>query len=125
MERQKEIIIKLIDHYLRSRADEEMIRWGHWRWECPSDRTAKDENDFEPLSLLVPIYILQEEIPDLIVPITIKKQRRYGIVFEVETVLSIEDAYKCAMLVDPGFKSLWLTHDNVMEYIEKQSSQKL
>lgn len=124
MDDQKEIIIQLIDHYLRSQSAGDMIEWGHWRWECPSDRTAKDENDFEPLSLLFPIYILtkKREIPDLIVSITIKKQRRSKVVFEVETVLSIEEAYKSAMLVNPGLeKTSWLTHENVMKYIQKRT----
>lgn len=117
----------VIEYQLRSQEGGEMLKWGHWRWECPSNRTAKDESDFEPLSLLSPIYILTERkaIPDLIVPITIKKPKGAAAVFEVETVLSIEDAYKCAMLVDPYFESLWLIHDNVMEYIKEQSPKKL
>ena len=127
IEDQKELIRKLIEYQLRSQEGGEMLKWGHWRWECPSNRTAKDESDFEPLSLLSPIYILTERkaIPDLIVPITIKKPKGAAAVFEVETVLSIEDAYKCAMLVDPYFESLWLIHDNVMEYIKEQSPKKL
>lgn len=129
IEDQKELIRKLIEYQLRSQEGGKMLKWGHWRWECPSNRTAKDESDFEPLSLLSPIYILTERkamaIPDLIVPITIKKPKGAAAVFEVETVLSIEDAYKCAMLVDPYFESLWLIHDNVMEYIKEQSPKKL
>ena len=127
MDDQKELIIKLIDYQLRTQGSNTMTNLGLWRWECPSDRTAKNENDFEPLSLLFPIYILTEqgEIPDLIVPITIKKRRRSVDIFEVETVLSIEEAYKCAMLVDPGFQSVWLTHDNVMKYISQKDSKKL
>lgn len=121
---QKTLIEQLITYQLNKlnmQSIGDILKFVHFHWECPSERTKKDENDYEPLSLLFPIYILakpQRDIPDLIVPITIQKKRDRGIVMQVETIITMKEAYMDAKLVEPEFCSLWLTIDNVKKSLD-------
>lgn len=121
--RQKKIIIDLLECNLRKCPGvDDFQKRIHWKWECPSNKTIKDEDDYLSLSMLCPIYILSTypEVPDVIVAITLKEKCKQNMLFQVETVLSMSDAYRDAKLVDPDLVSTWLTRDNVIKSLKNR-----